>query len=142
MLKPTAALLQAIKKTFKPPNMYSKSPEKFEEAMTAVNEYCAENKGVFQKRKVAEVVVLGAKHNDPEAPDPRGKHWTLLLLDAEGEVVTKKHVYPGNKMEGAADTDMKGEAKELVEGKAAGKEDTKADGMVLWKAEGGPENKR
>lgn len=35
----------------------------------------------------------GAKHNDPQNPDPKGDHWTVELVK-EGEFVTKRHVYP------------------------------------------------
>jgi len=38
--------------------MNSKSPEKFPEAMTAVDDYCTKNDPVLKKRSVVKAVIL------------------------------------------------------------------------------------
>ncbi|KAJ5737255.1 uncharacterized protein N7483_002380 [Penicillium malachiteum] len=74
-------------------DIYKNSPEKRQEAETAIKKFYDVNKESMEKRGVSEAVVKGPKHNDPRNPDPRGEHWTVEMIKEDGEFVTKRHVY-------------------------------------------------
>ncbi|KAL4807994.1 hypothetical protein BDV18DRAFT_158114 [Aspergillus unguis] len=78
-------------------DIYKNSPEKRAEAENAIKKFYEGNKASMERRGVTEAIAKGAKHNNPNNPDPKGDHWTVEMVKESGEFVTKRHVYPEDK---------------------------------------------